>query len=48
MVSKFKHYLTDEQLEYFRCKLLNWKAELLKESEDVQELLKAQKIDQLV
>ena len=28
MASKTKHYLTDEQLEYFRGKLLNWKEEL--------------------
>ena len=42
MVSKSKHYLTDEQLEYFRGKLLHWKEELLKESQDVQQLLKTQ------
>lgn len=42
MASKTKHYLTDEQLEYFRGKLLNWKEELLKESKDVQQLLKTQ------
>ena len=30
------------QLEYFRGKLLNWKEELLKESKDVQQLLKTQ------
>ena len=42
MVAKSKHYLTDEQLEYFRAKLLHWKDELLKESQDVQQLLKAQ------
>ncbi len=30
------HYLTDEQLEYFRGKLLRWKAELLKESGDIR------------
>ncbi|MDR1476390.1 MAG: RNA polymerase-binding protein DksA [Holosporales bacterium] len=27
-----EHYLTDEQLEYFRGKLLNWKMELLREA----------------
>ena len=43
MRSKFKHYLTDEQLEYFRCKLLHWKATLLKDS--AQKLLKAQEIE---
>lgn len=42
MVSKSKHYLTDEQLEYFRGKLLHWKEELLRESQDVQQLLKTQ------
>ncbi|MDR2598292.1 MAG: RNA polymerase-binding protein DksA [Holosporales bacterium] len=26
------HYLTDEQLEYFRGKLLNWKMELIREA----------------
>lgn len=35
----FEHYLTDEQLEYFRGKLLNWKAELLKESSDTEAIL---------
>ncbi|MDR0744643.1 MAG: RNA polymerase-binding protein DksA [Holosporales bacterium] len=29
---KRNHYLSDEQLEYFRAKLLNWKSELLKDS----------------
>ena len=45
MANKSKHYLTDEQLEYFRCKLLNWRAELLSESERVQELLKSQEVE---
>jgi DnaK suppressor protein len=31
---KRNHYLTEEQLEYFRAKLLNWKLELLEESEE--------------
>ena len=35
-----EHYLSAEQLEYFRSKLLSWKAELLKESSDVQVALK--------
>lgn len=34
-----EHYLTDEQLEYFRGKLLNWKAELLRESSDTEAIL---------
>ena len=34
-----EHYLTKEQLEYFRGKLLNWKAELLKESDVDRETL---------
>ncbi|MBQ9335439.1 MAG: RNA polymerase-binding protein DksA [Alphaproteobacteria bacterium] len=34
-----EHYLTKEQLEYFRGKLLNWKAELLKESDGARETL---------
>ncbi|MDR3224102.1 MAG: RNA polymerase-binding protein DksA [Holosporales bacterium] len=39
MAKKVEHYLTNEQLEYFRGKLLNWKSELLKESEEVKEVL---------
>lgn len=39
------HYLTDEQLEYFRGKLLNWKLELLRESDEVQNLLKEKHIE---
>jgi DnaK suppressor protein len=39
MAKKLNHYLTGEQLEYFRGKLLNWKAELIKESEDVREAI---------
>ncbi|MBR1943891.1 MAG: RNA polymerase-binding protein DksA [Alphaproteobacteria bacterium] len=42
MTTKSKHYLTNEQLEYFKSKLLHWKEELLKESQDVQQLLKSQ------
>lgn len=42
---KSKHYLTDEQLNYFKCKLLNWKAELMQESEGVQEILKSQEAE---
>lgn len=34
-----EHYLTKEQLEYFRGKLLNWKSELLKESDVSRETL---------
>lgn len=33
------HYLTDEQLEYFKAKLLNWKNELLKESDETRNTL---------
>ena len=36
---ELEHYLTKEQLEYFRGKLLNWKAELLKESDGARETL---------
>ncbi|MDR0552925.1 MAG: RNA polymerase-binding protein DksA [Holosporales bacterium] len=38
------HYLTSEQLEYFRAKLLNWKSDLLKESFEVKEFL-AEEVD---
>ncbi|GHT88381.1 RNA polymerase-binding transcription factor DksA [Alphaproteobacteria bacterium] len=31
-MAKIKHYLTEEQLEYFKAKLLNWKAELIREN----------------
>ena len=34
------HYLTTEQLEYFKSKLLKWKKELLEESENLQTSLK--------
>ncbi len=33
------HYLTKEQLEYFRGKLINWKLELIKESENTKSTL---------
>ena len=36
---KLDHYLTDEQLEYFRGKLLKWKAELLKENGNIRSAL---------
>ncbi|MDR2459080.1 MAG: RNA polymerase-binding protein DksA [Holosporales bacterium] len=39
MAKKVSHYLTDEQLEYFRGKLLQWKSELLRDSEDVRDML---------
>lgn len=39
-----KHYLTDEQLDYFRSKLLKWKNELLQDSSDTQHLLKHERI----
>lgn len=45
MAKKLDHYLTDEQLEYFRGKLLNWKAELLKQSEDVREVLEERNVE---
>jgi DnaK suppressor protein len=38
------HYLTGEQLEYFKAKLLNWKNDLLKESSEVKEFL-AKEVD---
>ncbi len=41
--SKKDHYLTEEQLEYFRAKLLNWKTELLKESEETRNALSVEK-----
>lgn len=44
-MKKLEHYLTQEQLEYFRGKLLNWKAELLKESEGVREILEEKHIE---
>jgi DnaK suppressor protein len=31
-----EHYLTGEQLEYFRGKLLNWKMELIKEADEAK------------
>lgn len=34
-----KHYLTDEQLKHFRSRLINWKMELLKESDKVKSAL---------
>lgn len=37
------HYLTDEQLEYFRAKLVNWKNELLRESDETRECLLKEK-----
>lgn len=33
------HYLTDEELEYFKAKLVNWKNELLKESDETRSTL---------
>ena len=33
------HYLTDEQLEYFRAKLINWKSELIKEGDEARLIL---------
>jgi RNA polymerase-binding transcription factor DksA len=39
------HYLTDEQLEYFRGRLLDWKMELLKESEEAKEFLSEVTLD---
>lgn len=39
MNDKSEHYLTDEQLEYFRGKLLNWKMELIKEGNEVKDML---------
>ena len=39
MTKKHEHYLTEEQLEYFRGKLINWKAELIRESTEIRERL---------
>ena len=39
MIKNQDHYLTAEQLEYFRGKLLNWKSELIKESEGARSML---------
>lgn len=43
-MAKSEHYLTDEQLEYFRAKLIKWKKELLHETDDVQHQLKDEKV----
>lgn len=45
MTKKLEHYLTTEQLEYFRGKLLNWKAELLKESDEARSMLEEKHIE---
>lgn len=45
MAKKPSHYLTDEQLEYFRSKLLNWKAELLKDSQEIRSLLEEKNME---
>ena len=45
MAKKLDHYLTEEQLEYFRGKLLNWKAELLKESNEARAMLEEKHIE---
>lgn len=45
IVKNLEHYLTKDQLEYFRGKLLNWKAELLKESEEMRDLLEEKHIE---
>lgn len=34
-----KHYLTNEQLEYFRSKLLSWKSELLRQNTEIKDVL---------
>jgi DnaK suppressor protein len=34
-----EHYLNNEQLEYFRGRLLKWKLDLIKEIEEVRETL---------
>lgn len=39
MSNEKRHYLTDEQLEYFRGRLLNWKSELLKDSSEALAML---------
>lgn len=36
-----KHYLTEEQLEYFRSKLLNWKKELLIQNTEIKDVLQS-------
>ncbi len=43
-MTKSEHYLTKEQLEYFRAKLLNWKKELLEETVGAQHQLKEEKV----
>ncbi|MDR0695897.1 MAG: RNA polymerase-binding protein DksA [Holosporales bacterium] len=45
MVKKRDHYLTEEQLEYFRSKLLNWKMELVKESEEARVMLEENRLE---
>ncbi|MBQ7524566.1 MAG: RNA polymerase-binding protein DksA [Alphaproteobacteria bacterium] len=44
-MAKGKHYLTDEQLEYFRGRLLNWKTELLRESDGLKEMLSEKHVE---
>ena len=39
MANRKQHYLSNEQLEYFRSKLLNWKSELLKGSSQALAML---------
>lgn len=43
-MTKNKHYLTSEQLEYFRSKLLKWKNDLLQETAETQHALKHERI----
>ena len=43
-MKKNEHYLTEDQLEYFRGKLLNWKTELLQSTKNTQNLIKNEKV----
>ncbi|MDR1609657.1 MAG: RNA polymerase-binding protein DksA [Holosporales bacterium] len=45
MVKKIGHYLTDEQLECFKGRLLKWKLELLKDSADARDMLEEQNFE---
>ncbi|MDR3030830.1 MAG: RNA polymerase-binding protein DksA [Holosporales bacterium] len=44
-MAKGNHYLSAEQLEYFRAKLLNWKSELLKDNNEAIAMLSENKTE---
>lgn len=46
MASKQKeHYLTEDQLEYFRAKLINWKNELMRDAIETKDLVGEQVVE---